>query len=47
VAARAFITETEGIYRPSWTIDQVARDIGAIRDDSRRWTFHPVEDGFA
>jgi NAD(P)-dependent dehydrogenase (short-subunit alcohol dehydrogenase family) len=44
--ARAFVTETEGVYRPSWTIDQVADEIGAIRDASRQWTFHPVPTGF-
>ncbi|AXB79648.1 SDR family NAD(P)-dependent oxidoreductase [Novosphingobium sp. P6W] len=44
--ARAFITETRGVYRPEWTIDQVAADLDAIRDDSTLWTFHPVEHGF-
>lgn len=44
--ARAFITETEGVYRPSWTIDGVAENIAAIRDDRRQWTFHPVPSGF-
>ncbi|MCJ2185709.1 SDR family NAD(P)-dependent oxidoreductase [Novosphingobium beihaiensis] len=44
--ARAFITETEGVYQPSWTIDEVAGQLDAIRDDSRQWTFHPAEDGF-
>ena len=45
--ARAFVTETEGVYRPSWTIDQVGDEIGAIRDQDRRWTFPPVPSGFA
>jgi NAD(P)-dependent dehydrogenase (short-subunit alcohol dehydrogenase family) len=44
--ARAFVTETQGIYQPSWTIDEVASQIDAIRDPSRLWTFHPVENGF-
>ena len=44
--ARAFVTETEGVFRPSWTIDSVAAEIEAIRDDRRLWTFHPVENGF-
>lgn len=44
--ARAFITETEGVYQPSWTIDEVAGKIDAIRDETRRWTFQPIEDGF-
>ncbi|MBT2245801.1 SDR family NAD(P)-dependent oxidoreductase [Sphingobium sp. BHU LFT2] len=45
--ARAFITETRGVYRPEWTIDQVAADLDAIRDEATRWTFHPLENGFA
>ncbi|MCT2399915.1 SDR family NAD(P)-dependent oxidoreductase [Novosphingobium mangrovi (ex Huang et al. 2023)] len=44
--ARAFITETRGVYRPEWTMDTVADQIDAIRDDSDCWTFHPVENGF-
>jgi len=44
--ARAFITETQGVYRPHWTIDEVADNLDAIRDDSRQWTFHPAENGF-
>lgn len=44
--ARAFITETEGVYQPSWTIDEIAGRLDEIRDDSRRWTFHPVEGAF-
>jgi NAD(P)-dependent dehydrogenase (short-subunit alcohol dehydrogenase family) len=44
--ARAFVAETQGIYLPDWTIEKVAGNIDAIRDPSRQWTFHPVEDGF-
>jgi NAD(P)-dependent dehydrogenase (short-subunit alcohol dehydrogenase family) len=44
--ARAFITETEGVYRPHWSIDEVGENIDAIRDESRRWTFHPLEGAF-
>jgi NAD(P)-dependent dehydrogenase (short-subunit alcohol dehydrogenase family) len=44
--ARAFITETVGVFRPEWTIDTVADQIDAIRDTSECWTFHPVENGF-
>lgn len=44
--ARAFIAETEGVYRPAWSIDEVADQIGAIRDPARQWTFHPLEGGF-
>lgn len=45
--ARAYVTETRGVYRPDWTIDSVAEDIDAIRDPADGWTFHPAEDGFA
>lgn len=44
--ARAFVTETKGVYQPSWTISDVAAQIDAIRDPSELWTFHPVENGF-
>lgn len=44
--ARAFVAESEGVYRPSWTIDQVADDLAAIRDESRQWIF-PQQQGFA
>ncbi|WP_098105319.1 SDR family NAD(P)-dependent oxidoreductase [Novosphingobium sp. PC22D] len=44
--ARAFVTETRGIYRPEWSIDAVGESIDAIRDESERWTFHPCENGF-
>lgn len=44
--ARAFITETEGVYRPSWSIDEVGDNIEAIRDPARQWTFPPLPSGF-
>ena len=44
--ARAFITETEGVYRPDWTVDTIAEALPQIRDATRQWTFHPVEQGF-
>ncbi len=43
--ARAYIAESEGVYRPEWTIDQVADDIDAIRDERRQWLF-PQQTGF-
>ena len=33
--AQAFIAETEGVYRPSWSIDDVAAEINAIRDKGK------------
>jgi len=44
--ARAFVTETEGVFRPEWNIEDVAANIDSIRDDSRQWTFHPAEFGY-
>jgi NAD(P)-dependent dehydrogenase (short-subunit alcohol dehydrogenase family) len=32
--AQAFVSETRGVYDPSWTIDEVAAKIDAIRDRS-------------
>jgi NAD(P)-dependent dehydrogenase (short-subunit alcohol dehydrogenase family) len=44
--ARAYIAESEGIYRPSWTIDEVADNLDAIRDTDRQWILPPVPSGF-
>lgn len=44
--ARAFVSETRGAYRPDWTIDSVAENLGAIRDMAETFTFHPAENGF-
>jgi NAD(P)-dependent dehydrogenase (short-subunit alcohol dehydrogenase family) len=44
--ARAYVTETRGVYQPHWTIEDVAARLSAIRDPSDGWTFHPVENGF-
>lgn len=44
--ARAYITETQGIYDSCWTIDKIARQIDAIRDASNNLTFHPADNGF-
>jgi NAD(P)-dependent dehydrogenase (short-subunit alcohol dehydrogenase family) len=45
--ARALIAETEGVYRPSWSIDSVADEIDAIRDTGRLWTLPAMEGYFA
>lgn len=42
---RAYMAETRGVYHPSWTIEQVAADIGAIRDTADPKLFPPVPDG--
>lgn len=43
--ARAFIAETPGVYRPSWTVEDVAENITAIRDDTAPLVFPAVPDG--
>ncbi|WNG86654.1 SDR family NAD(P)-dependent oxidoreductase [Mycobacterium sp. ITM-2016-00317] len=43
--ARAVIAETPGVYRPSWTIEDFAGQIDAIRDFSEPVLFPVVPDG--
>jgi NAD(P)-dependent dehydrogenase (short-subunit alcohol dehydrogenase family) len=43
--ARAFIAESEGVYHPSWTIEQVAEEIDAIRAADKPLVFAPVPQG--
>jgi len=42
---RAFLAETPGVYHPSWTMEQVAADIDAIRDPAGQVAFPPAPDG--
>jgi Enoyl-(Acyl carrier protein) reductase len=44
--ARALIAETEGVFLPAWSIDQVAEHIDAIRDTSKLWMLPPVPSGY-
>ena len=43
--ASAVVAETPGIYRPSWSIEDVAANIDAIRDDTAPLVFPVVPDG--
>jgi len=45
--ARAVLTETPGVYRPSWSIEEVGEHIEAIRDTSDPVVFPVVPDGHA
>jgi len=45
--ARAYIAETPGVYRSSWTIEEVAEQIGNIRDTADSVVFPAVPDGHA
>lgn len=40
--AKVFIAETPGVYRPSWSIDDVADNIDVIRDTSDPWILPAV-----
>jgi NAD(P)-dependent dehydrogenase (short-subunit alcohol dehydrogenase family) len=44
--ARALIAETQGVYRPSWSIEEVADRIDAIRDTGKLWILPPVPRGY-
>ena len=44
--ARAYLSESRGIYRPDWSIDTIADNLAAIRDPTNGFTFHPAEGGF-
>ena len=43
--ARAFIGESEGVYQPSWSIEQVGERIDAIRDAKDPWILPVVPSG--
>jgi LmbE family N-acetylglucosaminyl deacetylase len=43
--ARAFIAETQGVYRDPWAIEQVAEQIGQIRDAQNPRIFEVVPSG--
>jgi len=43
--ARAFVAETPGVHRPSWTIEQVGEQLGAVRDTGAPWILPVVPSG--
>ena len=43
--ARAYVAESRGIYRPEWSVEDVAAQIDAIRDASDPVSFPPVPSG--
>jgi NAD(P)-dependent dehydrogenase (short-subunit alcohol dehydrogenase family) len=45
--ARVVIAETPGVYRPSWSIEDVADELAAIRDATSTVAFPVVPDGHA
>jgi NAD(P)-dependent dehydrogenase (short-subunit alcohol dehydrogenase family) len=44
--ARAFVAETPGVYRPAWSIEDVAEHIGTIRNTSDPWILPVLPSGF-
>lgn len=45
--ARAFTTESKGVFQPEWTIEHIAARIDEIRDPGTQWTFPPFPSGMA
>lgn len=43
--ARAFVSETKGVYQPSWSIEAIAQHIDTIRDTAETVSFAPVPSG--
>ena len=43
--ARAFVAESVGVYRPSWTIEQVAEELDTIRKTDEPLVFAPSPQG--
>jgi NAD(P)-dependent dehydrogenase (short-subunit alcohol dehydrogenase family) len=43
--ARAYVAESRGVYRPQWTIEQVAENIDTIRSTDSPVIFAPVPSG--
>jgi NAD(P)-dependent dehydrogenase (short-subunit alcohol dehydrogenase family) len=44
--AKAFVAETEGVYRPSWSIDDVANEIDRIRNTDKLWMLPTLPSGY-
>ena len=44
--ARAYIAESEGIYQPEWSIEEVAEKIEAIRTSETPWVLAPADGAF-
>lgn len=45
--ARAFVAESEGVYQPSWTIEEVGAQMDRIRDTRDPWVLSAVPSGHA
>lgn len=46
--ARAWTTETKGLFQPAWSVEDVAAKFAALRDPAgEQWTFPPYPSGMA
>ncbi len=45
--AKAYVAETQGIYQPAWTIEEVAAQMEAISNRENAWELSPVPSGHA
>jgi NAD(P)-dependent dehydrogenase (short-subunit alcohol dehydrogenase family) len=45
--ARMFLAETQGVFRETWTMEEIGRQIEAIRDANHPLAFAPVPAGLA
>lgn len=45
--ARAYMAETKGIYQPTWSIDDIGKNIDAIRNSDQPVYFPPVPSGMS
>ncbi|PTU30480.1 SDR family NAD(P)-dependent oxidoreductase [Stenotrophobium rhamnosiphilum] len=43
--SKIYIAETQGVYQPAWSVEQVGEQINAIGDQSAPWVFAPVPKG--
>ena len=43
--ARAWVAESQGLYKPQWSLEDVAANIAAIRTGGEQQEFTPVPDG--
>ncbi|AXQ28535.1 SDR family NAD(P)-dependent oxidoreductase [Solimonas sp. K1W22B-7] len=43
--SRMYIAESEGVYQPSWTVEQVGERLAAIREGGTPWALAPVPRG--
>jgi len=43
--SKIYIAETQGVYQPVWSVEQVGEQINAIGDQTAPWVFAPVPKG--